>query len=703
MKIIKSVATAVTVGMTLLVGSMTSQAQAPRGLTPDDLIMLDRIADPNLSPDGTLVAYQQRATDLAANKGIVNLWIAGVPPAGTNATMVEPHAVTTGGSNTSPRWRHDGRGLYFLSTRSGSSQVWQLDLRGGDARQVTHTSLDVGSFALSPDDRHLLVSMEVFTDCDTPECTRQRLDARTGHGAGQSYDELFVRHWDTWSDGTRSQLFAFGLDADGNAQGAPSWISRGVQGDVPSKPEGDDSEYAFTADSAAVIFGARVAGRTEPWSTNFDLYRRSVDGSGTAVNLTADNAAYDNQPAPSPDGKTLAYLAARRPGLEADRNAIMLKSVDGGAARELLPTWDRSASALKWSADGKTLYALADESGQQRLFAIDVARARVSPLTDQGTVDGYSVAHGTVVVSMSNLATPAQLYRLGSAKGRSLQMLTHANADRLASIRMADFESFDFPGWNGDNVQGYVMKPTDFQPGKKYPVAFIIHGGPQAALGNVFHYRWNAQTFAGAGFAVVIIEFHGTPGYGQAFTDAVSGHWGDRPLEDMQKGWAYALARYPFLDGGNACALGASFGGYSVDWIAGNWPSPQSGAWKCLVSHDGIFDNRIMYYSTDELWFEEAENGGTPWEHPENYERFNPLDHVAQWQVPMLIIQGGLDYRVPVEQGIGAFTALQRRGIASQLLYFPNENHWVLKPQDSLQWHDAVLGWLRRWTAASDH
>jgi acylaminoacyl-peptidase len=537
--------------------------------------------------------------------------------------------------------------------------------------------------------------MDMFLDCDSPECTKRRLDERAARKtSGQLYDELFVRHWDTWADGTRSQLFAYGLDDQGMTQGAAVWITRGIAGDVPSKPFGDEGEYAITPDGKQVIFAARVAGHTEPWSTNFDLYRRSIDGSGEPENLTADNPAADNGPAVSPDGRTLAYLAARRPGVESDRNGIMLKDLASGSTHELLPRWDRSAEMLKWSADGKTLYTLADDVGQKRLFSIDVAHGKVSALTDQGEVSAYDVNRKGIVVTRETLDSPTQLYRLGT--GMKLQQLTHVNEDKLAGIQFAQYEQFEFPGWNNESVQGFVMKPANYEPGKKYPVAFIIHGGPEAAFGNIFHYRWNLQTYAGAGFAVVTIEFHGTPGYGQGFTDAIGDHWGDRPLEDLQKGWAYALAHYPFLDSSRACALGASYGGFMIDWIAGNWSSP----WKCLVSHDGIFDARIMYYSTEELWFEEYENGGTQFGVPANYEHFNPLDHVADWKVPMLIIQGGRDFRVPMEQGIGAFTALQRRGIPSQFLYFPDENHWVLKPQNSLQWNDTVFAWIKKWTDA---
>lgn len=274
-----------------------------------------------------------------------------------------------------------------------------------------------------------------------------------------------------------------------------------------------------------------------------------------------------------------------------------------------------------------------------------------------------------------------------------MPLATFNNA-RLADVRFGDFEQFEFAGAGGDTVRGYVVKPWNYTAGQKYPVAFIIHGGPQGSMGNSFHYRWNPQSYAGAGYAAVFIDFHGSTGYGQAFTDAISGDWGGKPLEDLQKGWVAAQEKYDFLDGDRACALGASYGGYMINWIAGNW----NDAWKCLVNHDGVFDTRSMGYVTEELWFTEWENGGTPYEQPANYERWNPVNHVAKWRTPMLVIQGEKDYRVPVDQGLSTFTALQRRGIESQLLYFPDENHWVLKPQNSIHWHETVIGWLDRHT-----
>ena len=329
------------------------------------------------------------------------------------------------------------------------------------------------------------------------------------------------------------------------------------------------------------------------------------------------------------------------------------------------------------------------------MFAIDIASGKVTKLAGAGSIHGFSLAGDTIVFARATLKSPADLFRV-DAKGGKAAQLTQVNASRLAGVATGDFESFTFAGANGESVQGYVVRPTGFDKSKKYPVAYLIHGGPQGAFGNDWSYRWNPQTYAGQGFAVVMVNFHGSTGFGQKFTDSISGDWGGKPLEDLKKGWDAALQKYTFLDGSRACALGASYGGYMVYWIAGNWPQP----WKCLVDHDGVFDNRMMGYSTEELWFSEWENGGTPWDHAANYEQFNPVQHVKDWKVPMLVIHSEKDFRIPIEQGIAAFTALQRRGIPSKLLTFPDENHWVLKPQNSVLWHDTVNAWIKQWTAA---
>lgn len=393
----------------------------------------------------------------------------------------------------------------------------------------------------------------------------------------------------------------------------------------------------------------------------------------------------------STDGKTLYYRAMKRPGFEADRFGLMAMDVASGKTREIAPTWDRSAGEIVLSEDGSSLYTSADDLGEHPLFKIAIASGEATRLVGEGSVHAPTLAGNTLAFTRSSLKSGDQVF-VSDTQGQGLRAISQSAAELLPDVQFGDYEQFQFKGWNNDTVHGYVVKPYNYQEGKTYPVAFLIHGGPQGSFGNAWSNRWNPQTYAGQGYAVVMIDFHGSTGYGQEFTDAISQHWGDRPLEDLQKGWAAAQKQYGFLNGDKACALGASYGGYMVYWMAGNWTQP----WKCLVDHDGVFDNRTMGYATEELWFSEWENGGTPWQNPAGYEKFNPVLHVDKWKVPMLVIHGQQDFRIPLEQGLAAFTALQRKGIDSKFLYFPDENHWVLKPDNSILWHDTVNGWLKQ-------
>lgn len=672
----------------LLLGIVSAASARP--FDADDLVRLNRVSDPVMSPDGRLVAYTLRETDMAGNRGVSGLWV--VPGDGSG----EPRRLTAPGSGASaPKWAPGGEALYFLSARAGSNQVWQLPLDGGESSQVTDFPVPVQAYAVAPQGDRIVVSLSVFTDCADLACTRQRLDERADSQAtGVLHGQVFVRHWDTWRDGRRAQLFAAELDAQRRA-GEPRPLSHGLDADTPSRPFGDASEIAFSPDGERVVFVARLAPESEPWSTNLDLWSVPASGEATPENLTADNAATDTTPVFSPDGSHLAWLAMSRPGFEADRYRIMLRDLRSGETREVAPDWDRSAHGLRFSRDGRTLYTWSDDLGHRRLFAVDVRNGRARSVSGDGSVGGFTVGPGGVVFTRHDLGSPADLFRVDPRGGGERRLTAH-NTAHLDGVRFGAYEQFSFEGAGGATVYGWFVKPVDFEAGRRYPVAFIVHGGPQGSMGNSFHYRWNPQTYAGRGYAVVFIDFHGSTGYGQAFTDAISGDWGGKPLEDLQKGWAAALARYPFLDADRACALGASYGGYMINWIAGAWPE----GFACLVNHSGVFDNRSMYYTTEELWFPEWEMGGPQFENPAGYERHNPVNRVSEWRTPMLVIHGANDFRVPLGQGLATFTALQRQGIPSQFLYFPDENHWILKPANSVQWHRAVESWLGRWTAS---
>ncbi len=661
---------------------------APRGLGARDLVTLDRFASPVLTPDGRTLLFTRRSVDFDANKSSTALWAQDASRAGAKARRLTPD----GWNINSPEVSHDGRTAYFLSAKSGSMQLYAVPVSGGTPRQVTAFGLDVGSYALSPDGKRVAVSLETFPDCAGDiACTRKRNDAKgEDKRSGMVFDRMFVRHWDSWNEGRLNRLFVATL-GDRPATQA-TLVGSDIVADVPSRPFGDATEYAWSPDGASIAFTARNADRVEPWSTNFDIYLAPADGSAAPRNLTEGNPAWDTVGAFSHDGRKLYYRAMKRPGFEADRFALIELDLATSTRREIAPKWDRSADSVHLSQDGRTIYTTAQDMGEHPLFAVDVASGAATRVVADGSVSAVDIENGQLAFSRNTMQSGDQLF-VGGIGGTPVRAITPSAAEMLPDVRFGDFEQFDFKGWNGDTVHAYVVKPWNYREGQTYPVAFLIHGGPQGSFGNGWSYRWNPQTYAGQGYAVVMIDFHGSTGYGQAFTDAISQHWGDRPLEDLQKGWAAAQKQYPFLDGDRACALGASYGGYMVNWIAGRWNAP----WKCLVSHAGVFDQRMMGYSTEELWFTEWENGGTPFDVPQNYERFNPVNHVDKWRVPMLVIHGQLDYRIPAEQGIAAFHALQRRNVPSKFLYYPDENHWILKPQNSVQWHEAVNGWLRQY------
>ncbi len=574
--------------------------------------------------------------------------------------------------------------------------MFRTDLTGESAVQVTFMPFDVGAYKVAPDGKTVVVSQAVFPDCPDLGCTAARLDARKAQkNSGVVHDRLFVSHWDTWADGTQNHLYAVKLDDKGVAAGAPVPLMQGFDGDSPTKPFGGDDDFTIAPDSKTVVFSAKVAGKDEAWTTNFDLWAAALDGSTKLQNLTATNKAWDAAPVFSADGKWAAYRAMKRPGFEADRFGIMLRDQATGAMRELAADWDRSADAIAFSKDGKSIYALAGDVGQVKIFSIDIKSGKVTPLTGDGHVSAFDVGPQGLIYTADSLKGPAQIFALDLKKGAKPVQLTNLNAEALKDVAWGEPEQFDFKGWNDETVHGFVLKPANFDPARKYPVAFLIHGGPQGSFGNGWSYRWNPETYAGAGYAVVMIDFHGSTGYGQGFTDCDQPALGRPPAGRPAEGLCGRAGKYGFLDADRACALGASYGGYMINWIAGNWNQP----WKCLVNHDGVFDQRAMGYSTEELWFTEWENGGTFYDKPQAYEQFNPVNHVKAWTKPMLVVQGGKDYRIPLAQGLGTFTALQRQGIESKFLYFPDENHWVLKPQNSVQWHTEVLGWLDRWTA----
>jgi dipeptidyl aminopeptidase/acylaminoacyl peptidase len=669
--------------------ALASASAAPaRPITATDLATLRRLGAPTVSPDGNWAAYQLRETDLEANRGRLDLWLLDLRRAGATPVRI---ASDTEHNEHDPRFSADGRSLYYLSNASGSDQLWRVSLPDGTPERVTELATDIAGYALAPTGDRVAIWADRDMACADTACANVPAPAG-GQGSARVYDETFVRHWDTWVEpGVRSRIFTMPL-VDGRPQGAGTPVSPNLVGDAPSKPFGGGEEIAWSPDGRTLYFTLREAGRIEPLSTNLDIFAVPADASAPPVNLTAGNQGTDTGPAVSPDGRWLAYTAMARATYEADRQVVHLRNLATGETRALTGAWDRSVGSIAWAPDGRSLLVTAGDTLDTPIFRVDVRTGRVTRLTQAGTAANVTpLRDGSVVYTLNSLRAPDDLYRL-DRRGRPAR-LTSVNADRMADFDPVAVERFSFAGAGGDTVWGQIVKPAG--AAGRLPVAFLIHGGPQGSFGDSWSYRWNPWLFAAPGYAAVSVDFHGSTGYGQAFTDAINRDWGGKPLEDLRLGLAAAGREDAQVDVANACALGGSYGGFMVNWIAGNWPD----GFRCLVSHAGVFDQRAMAYETEELWFTEWEFGG-PYFDPAataNYERNNPVNFVQNWRTPMLVVHGERDFRIPYSQSLAMFNVLQRRNIPSRLVIFPDENHWIMKPRNSIQWYREVHGWLDRW------
>ena len=670
-----------------LAATFSATPVAARPMTEIDLATLKRLGAPTVSPNGKWMAYQITETQPESYKRGTAIYLLNPNDPGTRPIRVAESAEA---NDHSPAFSPDGKSLFFISNRGGSDQVWRVTVSGGKPVQASDFKTDVAGFKLSRDGSKIAVWGDIAKDCATFGCDDDGNKAKPGPGTGREYDELFVRHWSSWeTPGNYSRLFAFDIGADGKVSGDGIAMDRGLTGDTPSKPFGGGEEIAWSPSGRGLFFAARKADKNEPKSTNLDIYGGDVAGKESLINFTANNAATDNLPTPSPDGKYMAYASMARPTYESDRMVLQLVNMDEGASREpvaLTKDWDRSVGSIAWAADSKSLIVTAQDILDHPAYSVDL-NGKVKRLTKGGNVGNVTpTADGGMVFTKNSLQGPSDIYRM-DAKGKTTQ-ITNVNGPALGKIGKVDIQRFDFSGAGGDQVWGQIIKPAGSKA-EKLPVLFLVHGGPQGSFGNSWSYRWNPKVMASQGYAVVTVDFHGSAGYGQAFKDSINKDWGGKPLEDLKLGLAAAGKIDKQIDISNACALGASYGGYMLNWIAGNW----NDGFKCLVNHAGIFDLRSFAFSTEELWFDQWDHGG-PWWKRADAEKWNPINHIDKWKTPTLFVHGEKDFRIPYTQSIMPFTYAQEKGIKSKLLIFPDENHWVLKAKNSIQWHKTVFEWL---------
>jgi len=686
-------------------------AQTKHPFTFEDMMSLKRVGEPEVSPDGKWVLFSVVDVDLAANTKIPHVWV--VPVAGG-----QEREIISSQDADRPRWAPDGKRFAILSNKEGGSQIWIADFDGATGtvtgvHRLTSIATEADGELWSPDGKNILFVSNVYPECPDEGCNARKLEeADKSKVKAQIFTRLLYRHWNAYKEGKRNHLLVVPVDG-----GASRDITPGDY-DAPVFSLGGQDDYAFSPDGQEICYTSNHD-KNEAASTNNDLWIVSVNG-GAAKNITADNPASDSSPLYSPDGKYIAYRAQQRPGYESDRFRLMLYDRKTGKKNDLAQhVFDRWVGSFAWAPDSSGLYFVAEDKGQSPIYWLGISRTDV-----EGAAGGDVTIHNMAIdiktfvpdsfnddlavtrdsallFTRMSLQAPNQIFSVAQFSGclgkcRDVivpTQLTHLNDVVLSQVAMSPLESFWFTGAHNDKVQGFLVKPPNFDASRKYPLKFLIHGGPQGAWGNDWSYRWNPELFAANGYVVVMINFHGSTGYGQKFIDAINGDWGGAPYEDLMKGLDYAEEHYGFIDKDRECALGASYGGYAIDWILGH-----TDRFKCLVSHDGQYNTESAWGSTEELWFPDWEFKGTLLENREEYRKWSPHLFAKNFKTPTLVVHGQRDYRLDVSEGFQLFTTLQMLGVPSKMLYFPDEGHWVLKPQNAQLWYKTVNDWVDQWT-----
>ncbi len=660
--------------------AQTPQPQTDaKALTINDLIAIRRVSDPQLSPDGRSVAFTITDTDKAANRRTTQIYL--MSSRGGEIRQLTKEKV----SSATPRWSPDGTKLAFISARDGAPQIWMLDVATGEAKKITSIALGADNPLWSPDGKMIAFTSEVYPACDSDDCNRKREEeAAASKVKAKIADRLLFRHWNAWKDGKRSHIFIVASTGGAVRDMTPGDF------DAPPFSLGGPNDYAFSPDSKELCY-VRNTDKDEALSTNNDLFIVLVEG-GEAKRLTGDNRGADVSPQYSPDGRFIAYRSQARATFEADRWRLMLYDRESGRSRSLSNQIDNNVESFAFSPDNKKIYASVLERGKQPIYELSLAGVSVKKVIADGFNDDLNVSQNgeTFIFTRHSLKRPIELYRAGS-DGSGILQITKVNDVTLEKFGMKAAEEVTWEGAASAKVHGFLVKPANFDPAKKYPLVVLIHGGPQGAWNDAWSYRWNPQVFAAAGYVVFMPNPRGSTGYGQNFTDEISGDWGGKVYTDLMNGVAQ-VANNAYIDKERIGAAGGSYGGYMVNWILGHNDDPRL-KFKALVSHAGVYNLSSMYGATEELWFTDWEFKGRPW-NSQLYDKWSPHKFAASFKTPTLVVHGELDYRVPVTEGFQLFTALQVQNVPSKLLYYPDEGHWILKPQNSELWYTTVLGWF---------
>jgi dipeptidyl aminopeptidase/acylaminoacyl peptidase len=665
----------------VLTAQSSGRAAAGRAITIDDLLTAVRVTDPQLSPDGARVVFVRTVTDGKSGKRNADIW--SVPADGSAA----PKELIAGeGNENTPRYSPDGRRIVFISSRDGAPQIYVADASGGGVRKLTNLSMGVQPpLVFSGDGTHVAFVSDVY-----PECADEGCNKRTSEEAGKNpvkvhrLTRLLYRHWDEWRETIRHHVFVADVTSGSARDVTP--------GDFDSPPgQQEDAAIAFSPDGREVAFvSSREGADREAWTTNHDVWIVPAAG-GEAKKITT-NPASDLQPVFSRDGRTLFVRAQRRPGFESDRWYLDAYDRESGTKRTLFRSTDISVGDYSLSPDGLSIWFAASQQGREDLFTVPASGGTPSRVLQGGAISAARPGSGFAVFSKSTLTSPAELYRV-AADGKDVKPLTRENAGWLKDVSFSEPQSLTATTPAGQRIQYWLIKPPDFDPSKKYPVVFLIHGGPQGAWEDAWSPRWNPSLWAAQGWVIAAPNPRGSTGFGQTFVDQISGDWGGAVMTDIDA-VVSAVSRMPFTDSQRMGIAGASYGGYAVNWILGH-----TNRFKAAVTHDGVFNLESMSMATEELWFPEWEFGGRSWDPKAGaqFAKWSPHRYAHNIRTPTLIITNEQDFRVPVDQGLQMFTVLRRNGVPSEALVFPDEGHWVLKALNSRAWHEAVFGWMKKY------